>query len=499
MVSGAIVERLILRQFEGMKFAVAIPNRFCRAKILRQLHYHLLSHIGFWLILSFTGKGLCTVIHSKTLSSGDKSPKSATIALQPLTEIGHLKFPIVRSALSRPSNQAKDLASTDSSENLSASIADPAPIRSAFMPDQVISTTQKNLPQSVQSPVFVQNRCWRSLLTNCAYTTTERRIAQAPDLSVDSSTAPEIGDLRLSPLPDSELGLLQIQPIAVAPSSGAGDSELGTLRLQERSTPQPPIVLPDRPRQPTAYLLARADYFKSSNVFSDIDPVDDGLARVGLTFFYAPPIGSRTFLITSIDANLVRYSRLGQYRDINGNVQSLNYDELRFRAGIFHRITPRLSAEVGWSNQKLFASSRGLERFFSGREFFGDNSIRVELSRQDTLSPRLLLSTYYQFRWSLANPDDRSRILNSAIATLSYNFTQQFQTAIDYQFTWSHFTQQVRDDLYHQLIARVSYNVTRRTQINIFSGFSFGNSSDRRIDFNSFIFGAGLVFSLPLF
>ncbi|MGG6267639.1 hypothetical protein ACQ4M3_11725 [Leptolyngbya sp. AN03gr2] len=394
------------------------------------------------------------------------------------------------------SRQAKDLA-VDEGNFAIESIPSP----SAFLSEALdsLSTTQKQLPSSVESPVLPPSRCWRSISTDCAYRPGSIQITQQTEPTPESRRDSELGDLRLSPIPDSELGILSLQPIETDPPVGAADPELGTLRIQERTTPQPPLVLPQRPRQPTAYLLARTDYFKSSNVFSDVDPVDDGLFRTGLTFFYAPPIGSRTFLITSIDTNLIRYTQLGRYRDINGDIRSLNYDELRFRAGVFHRITPRLSAELGWSNQKLFTSNRGLTQIFGGREFFGDNSIRFELSRQDKLSPNLSLNTYYQFRWSIANPNDRSRILNTFIATLAYNISQRFQTAIDYQFSWSHFTQQERDDLYHQLIGRVSYNLTPRTQANIFAGYSFGNSSDRRIDFNSFIFGAGLVFSVPLF
>ncbi|HTL87995.1 MAG TPA: hypothetical protein VL134_01250 [Leptolyngbya sp.] len=506
-MSGAIVKQLILKRSEVVESVLVPLKQDWRVERLRTLQYHLLGQVGFWLILSFTGKSLCTVIPNKSSLSANKSSPSANkltelgaIALQPPTDVIPRKFPIQRSKLLNVSGQAKDLAPIESSD-LPELIPDAEPIRAAFMPQQAeaLGTTSKAFPASVRSPVLAQSRCWKSIPSNCVYTATAVQVGQAPNSSTENSPDPELGDLQLSPLPEDELGTLRIQPIAADPPTGAEDPELGTLRLQERSTPQPPIVLPERPRPTSAYLLARADYFKSSNVFSDVDPVDDGLIRAGLTFFYAPPIGSKTFLITSLDANLIRYSRLGQYRDVNGDVRSLNYDELRLRAGIFHRITPRLSAEVGWSNQKLFTSSRGLQQVFGGQEFFGDNSIRVELSRQDTLSPRLSLNTYYQFRWSFANPDDRSRILNSAIATLGYSFSQRLQTAIDYQFTWSHFTQQARDDLYHQLVARVSYNITPRTQINLFSGFSFGHSTDRRIDFNSFIFGAGLVFNLPLF
>lgn len=495
-MNGAIVKRLIFRQFRLATAQISPLAQFRSARLPWKLHYQFIGQVGCWLILSFTSKALCIPIQDETSLSGDSSLNSRSIESRSQTEKTDEKFPLPPPNFENFSRQAKDLALEE--ENFAI---DPALSRARFTPEALesVGRTQKQLPRAVESPVLPSSRCWRSIAANCTYRSGNVQVTQQTEPPPESKSDSELGDLRLSPVPDAELGILQLQPIATDPPVGATDPELGTLRIQERTTPQPPIVLPTRPRQPTAYLLARADYFKSSNVFSDIDPVDDGLFRTGLTFFYAPPIGSRTFLITSIDANLIRYTRLGRYRDVNGNVQSLNYDELRFRAGVFHRITPRLSAELGWSNQKLFTSDRGLQQIFGGREFFGDNSLRLELSRQDALSPKLALNTYYQFRWSFANPDDRSRILNTFIATLGYNFSQRLQTAIDYQFSWSHFTQQSRDDLYHQLIGRVTYNFTPRTQANLFAGYSFGHSSDRRIDFDSFIFGAGLVFSLPLF
>lgn len=495
MVSGTIVKRLTLRQCSVVDSLIATPARFRKKKLSWKLQCHLIAQVGFWVILGFTSKASCTFIQDENSASGNQTTEVRSIEPRSQTEEATKKFPTPQANFSNISRQAKDLVPKESN-----SASEPILIRAAFQPDALESvTTQKQLPRSVESPVLPPSRCWRSISPACTYSTGNVQITQETEPPRESNPDTELGDLRLSPVPDSELGILQLQPIVTDPPAGSADPELGTLRIQERTTPQPPIALPTSPRQPTAYLLARADYFRSSNVFSDVDPVDDGLFRTGLTFFYAPPIGNRTFLITSIDANLIRYTRLGQYRDVNGSTRSLNYDELRFRAGVFHRITPRLSAELGWSNQKLFTSARGLEQIFGGREFFGDNSLRFELSRQDALSPKLSLNTYYQFRWSFANPDDRSRILNTFIATLGYNFSQKLQTAIDYQFSWSHFTQTSRDDLYHQLIGRVTYNVTPRTQANIFAGYSFGHSSDSRIDFDSFIFGAGLVFSVPLF
>ncbi len=280
---------------------------------------------------------------------------------------------------------------------------------------------------------------------------------------------------------DPELGVILAKPAQEI------DPELGLPRLRERILE--PLPLPSAARQPSVYLIARVDYFRTTNVFSGVDPVNDGLIRSGLTVFYAPAIGRNTYLVTSIDGNLIRYSNLGY----------LNYNELRFRAGVLQRLTPRTFGEIGWSNQQLFATREGLKNALRGDRFLNDNAIRFELSRQDALSKKLSLNTFYQFRISFAEPNDRSRLINSFITSLSYSLSPSFQTAIDYQLAWSHFTQQPRDDVYHQLVARLTYTITSQSQLNVFSGFSFGHSSDSRINFDGFIVGVGVVLNLPLF
>ena len=296
----------------------------------------------------------------------------------------------------------------------------------------------------------------------------------------------QMGEVSNNPAPsipsDPELGVILATPIQEI------DPELGLPRLRERILE--PLPLPSTvARQPSVYLITRVDYFRTTNVFSGVDPIDDGLIRSGLTLFYAPAIGRNTYLVTSIDGNLVRYGNLGY----------LNYNELRLRAGVLQRLTPRTFAEIGWSNQQLFATREGLKEALRGDRFLNDNAIRFELSRQDALSTKLALNTFYQFRISFADPDDRSRLINSFISSLSYSLSPSLQTALDYQLAWSHFTQQPRDDVYHQLVARLTYTITSQSQLSVFSGFSFGHSSDSQIDFGGFIVGVGVVVNLPLF
>ncbi len=476
-----------------MKFLNASTQSSRKAALLSNVHYKVLSQVGVWLILGFAPKAWSNPIPAIKISK-ETALKPALLA-QRSPQYQTVTLPKKFLAASSVSYLAKDLRSDR--PPTSSTVASVPSLPEGASATKITSGFTRPRPP---------NRCWQlSILrkgrsSNCTYAATSIQISQS--VLDRSPVDPEIGVLRMTPAPsDPELGTLRTDEVVVQPKSGATDPDLGILRLQERATPEIPIAIPTPPKQPSAFLIARTDYFKTSNVLSSVDPVDDGLIRAGITLFYAPAIGRRTFLVTSIDANLLRYAKIGR---VNGGASS-NYDELRFRAGIFHRITPRLSGEIGWSNQQLFRSATGLQQIFGGDRFFSDQSIRVELSRQDTLSPRLALGTFYLFRWSIADPNNAtstlrsSRVYNTFISTLSYSVSPKLVTALDYQFTWTHFLQQDRDDLYHQLAARVTYTVSPRAQLNIFSGFSFGHSSERTIDFNGFIFGAGLVFNVPIF
>ena len=496
----------ILKFQRGVKPLGVVRLRVSKSLRSRHLPYRVLGQCGFWLILGFAGNAWCNPTPTNLSSSVDRSSSDNSFSSESLevqTENYAEKSPVYAKDLREISHLATDLDSTGSSLRL-------RDLQGQVREAEVVLTPETRLAQVnpasrfQSAPASGQRRCWQLPIAECSYSASQVRLSQ-PNSSGSEEIDPELGILRVEPIEgeeNNELGSIEAQEMATEPVSGALDPDLGILRLEERTAPQqPPIEIPAPPRQPSVYLIPRIDYFQTSNIFSDINPVDDGVIRSGITLFYAPPLNPRTFLLTSIDANLLRYGNFGRFRRFDGRTDSLNYDELRLRAGIYHRFNPRMAIEVGWSNQKLFRSNTGLRQIFGGERFINDNSIRLELSRQDPIAPRLSLNTFYQFRLSLVDsiPDNRSRLLNSVIASLNYSISPQVQTGLDYQFTWSHFTQQERDDLYHQLVARVSYSFMKRGQINAFTGFSFGNSTDDRIDFNSFIFGIGVSFNLPLF
>jgi hypothetical protein len=289
----------------------------------------------------------------------------------------------------------------------------------------------------------------------------------------------------LIPANDPELGQIQTRP----PES----DELGKILI--RPKPKPPAAAKSK----SVYLLAHADYFTTANAFSARDRISDGLVRTGVTLFYAPALGPSTYLITSADANIARYIKLSQ----------LNYNELRFRAGISQRLSPVMFGELGWSNQQLFVTERGFAGTFRGDRYLNDNSLRFELSRRDKLSPKLNLVTFYQLRRSFTDRRDSDRLSNTLYASLGYKVTPGLELALDYQYNRSDYVNRDRRDHFHQVLGRLSWNTAKQIQTNLFAGYSFGSSSDDRklfgragdqnIDFKGWTLGINLVLNAPLF
>ncbi|AFZ18263.1 hypothetical protein [Allocoleopsis franciscana] len=288
-----------------------------------------------------------------------------------------------------------------------------------------------------------------------------------PSLVADAENAPNV-EVEVQPSPNENSSESQ-QP------GSSEDPELGKLRLRELPAPPPPS-------KPAVYLLGGVGYFRSNNILSGIDPIDDGVFRAGLTLLATPSLGPDTTLLAAVGGNINRYGELSVY----------DYDELNFNLGLRQKIGSRSYGEVGWSNRQLFSQN-------SGDRFLNDHSLYLELGRRDVLAKQLTLDTFYQLRVSLANPSDRSGVSNYVGASLGYTPIPPLEVALDYQFAFADFTQQERQDQYHQLLARMSYTLTPNSRAYLYAGSSFGDSSRPDIDFDGFVFGAGVNFNLTLF
>ena len=240
-----------------------------------------------------------------------------------------------------------------------------------------------------------------------------------------------------------------------------GDPELGTLRVQEQKLQSPPY-------KPVAHLLGQVGYFQSNNIFSGVDPVDDGLFSTGLTLYAAPKLGKKTSLVTAIDGRLIRYV----------DHTNANYNLLRLRAGLRHQLTPEMYGEFGWNNLKLFGAK-------TGDRFLDENALRLAVQRQDKITNKLWLNSLYEFQLGFADPDNRSRVINSLSTDLVYYVHPKLQLGVGYQFALSDFTRRDRTDNFHLIQGGLTYVTSSDSQINFQGGVSFGGSDDPNIDFDN--------------
>ena len=267
-----------------------------------------------------------------------------------------------------------------------------------------------------------------------------------------------------------------------------GDPDLGILRLRQQEIPppapppKPPPPAPPRQSTPIFHVLPRISYFQTNNIFSSVDPVGDGLIYPSLTLWAVPQLGRNTFLTPSIEGSLIRYIKHPEF----------NYNLVRFRTGISQRLSRQMFGEIGWTNQQFYRADLD-------DRFLNEHMAYLSLSRQDQLTRRLRLNSYYDFRVSFADPDRRSRIINSLYLSLSYSFQTNLQVAMDYQFERSDFTVSDRYDQYHRIMGRLTYGVLRDSQISVSGGVSVGGSSEPWIDFDSLFFSVTYSVDFPIY
>jgi hypothetical protein len=272
------------------------------------------------------------------------------------------------------------------------------------------------------------------------------------------------------------------------------NNELGTILAKPQPIEQLPIPSVKPPiiskPNPIGYLLGRVSYFQTNNIFSsEVDPKQDGLIFSGLTLASAPlPLGSKTYLNAAIDGNLVRYVNQSKY----------NYNLVRLNVGIYQQLTTRMYGEIGWSNQQFFYANDG-DFFSAGDRFLNENSVRLSLGRRDTLTPRLILDSFYELRLNLADLDSRNRINNSLLLSLGYYFKKSLKVGLDYQFNLSNFTERQREDQYHRLIGNITYGISDYSSISVQGGYTLGDSTDRNIDFDGWFFSINYGWELGRF
>ena len=152
-------------------------------------------------------------------------------------------------------------------------------------------------------------------------------------------------------------------------------------------------------------------------------------------------------------------------------------------------------AELGFSNQQFFYAKNS-DFFAAGDRFLNEHALRLAFQRQDKITNNLWLNSIYEFRLGFAEPDNRSRVINSLSTELAYYINPRLQLSLEYLLALSNFTQRDRDDTYHLILGSIIYAVSRESQISFQSGVSFGNSSDPNIGFDNSFFSVNYTFDI---
>ncbi|WP_248277762.1 hypothetical protein [Brasilonema sp. UFV-L1] len=278
-------------------------------------------------------------------------------------------------------------------------------------------------------------------------------------------------------------------------STESNFGELGKLVVgkQQLEQQQPPTRPEPQPRS-IGYLQGHVGYFHTNNIFSSkVNPTQDGLIYSGLTLASTPiPLGNRTYLNGSINGYLMRYISQSKY----------NYNQVRFNASVYQQLSPQMYGEIGWSNQQLFYARNG-NGFDAGDRFLNENSFRLSLGRRDPLTPKLMLDSFYELRFSLTDPpslqDNRDRLIHSVWVSFNYYLQQSLQIGLDYQFSLSDFTRRDREDQYHRLYGHFTYGTSNYTNLSLQGGVTVGGSSDRTIDVDGWFFSINYNLELGRF
>ncbi|MBD2455312.1 hypothetical protein H6G80_14635 [Nostoc sp. FACHB-87] len=320
----------------------------------------------------------------------------------------------------------------------------------------------REFPQS--SPTIIEE-----LLDKPAVNRTEQLERLRRILQLRQKPKPQTDNLRELELRVRQRPLPQQQPTSNANS-------LRELELRVRPRPVPQTKPPVAKFKPIGSLQANVGYFQTNNIFaSEFFPREDGLIFYGLSLASAYfPLGAKTYINGSINGNLIRYIDQSRF----------NYNQINFNVGIYQQLSPRMYAELDFNNQQFFYA-KSVGRFQAGDRFLDENSVRVSLGRRDPLNPRLNLDSFYEFSANFSEPNNRSRLINNFWLSLSYALQEPLQVGINYQLTLADFTQRQRNDNYHRLFGHVIYRVSNSSNLNVQSGFSFGDSTDRNINFDN--------------
>ncbi|MBE7379825.1 MAG: hypothetical protein F6J95_000250 [Leptolyngbya sp. SIO1E4] len=360
------------------------------------------------------------------------------------------------------------LAASAIAPDLSPSLSarPPAPIA------EVAAAKPRN-PKGAIAPTSPQNLTAPALAITAPGVFPDVERAPSPESSLTPDVlAPDGQELaeETDPVPDADSVELEADP-------DIRDEDLGEIRiLRPQATPPPP-------QPPIAQLLLQASAFASTNITGLEAPSEGGYPLgSGATLLLTPPLGPGTRLIASAGGGLTRFPGNG----------SANYNALDFSAGIQHQLNRETYGRIGWNHRQL-------HRAGDDDQLSSTHAVNLTLGRQDWLSDRLRLDSFYRLQAHFVNPDDFSRLTHTLGTNLRYTLSPQVESLVGYQLALEDYTQTVRFDTKHRLRAGITYRPSRDLYVSGLVSYLLGASSESDVALDGLTVGLTVGFNLPLF
>ncbi len=236
------------------------------------------------------------------------------------------------------------------------------------------------------------------------------------------------------------------------------------------------------PRSPSR----RTPDFQALVRLSGISNVDSAGLATSATLLGTPQLGPDTRLIAFAGGGILLYNQFG----------GSDFSYFSYGVGVQQKLTDNMSVQLGIGQDRLYKTSNS--------QFVIDNGARFSVNRQDKLTDRLRLDSFYELRAGFADQTafyDQSRVSNSLGVGLSYAVTPQLEAGLDLRLIADSFTRGVKAGTYGRLQTSLSttYRFSEQAFVTGSVTYLYGSTLDPFDGVNSLstvLFGITAGFNL---
>jgi len=182
------------------------------------------------------------------------------------------------------------------------------------------------------------------------------------------------------------------------------------------------------------------------------------------TLLITPQLGPDTRLVAFAGGGILLYNQFG----------GSDFSYFSYGIGVQQKLTENMYAQLGVGQERLYKTASG--------EFVIDNAARFAINRQDKLTERLRLDSFYELRAGFADqntPYDQSRVSNSLGVGLSYAITPKLEAGLDVRLVADSFTRGTADTFGRvQTSLSATYHFSQQAFITGSVSYLYGSTFD---------------------